>query len=308
MLKISSILLIFLVFFSGACTKNTPQILSGNTMGTTWQVKLESNISQQTLQHELDKVNRIFSTWDEDSELSRLNKMHVNEWHKVSTDLFFVLESAKNLQTKTNGHFDAGIGALIDIWGFGKNKSNIPPSLIDIQNALKGASLKHLILKNGSVKKTKPIQINLSALAKGYGVDKISEFLIQKGVRRFLIEIGGEVKALGKWHIGIETQVQPIALNLNNISIATSGNYRNYFKWQDKFYAHILNPLDGLPVQNDLFSVSALHSSAMYADAYATAMMVMGFEKAIQWAKKFNLSVVFVRDAAHNFKIIKVNL
>ena len=135
----------------------------------------------------------------------------------------------------------------------------------------------------------------------------MANMLIKQGFKDFMVEIGGEVMAQSQWRIGIEKPNQgvPIAVELQNQAIATSGDYRNYFKWQGKKYQHILNPNTGLPANTDLSSVSVIHNSAMMADAYATAMMAMGSQKAKILAQQVNLSVVLILNQQHDFKVLK---
>lgn len=133
--------------------------------------------------------------------------------------------------------------------------------------------------------------------------------LIQQGLKNFIVEIGGEVMAQGQWTIGIEkpNHSLPIAIELQNLAIATSGDYRNYLVWQEKKYQHILNPSTGLPANTDLSSVSVIHDSAMIADAYATAMMAMGSQKAKILAEELNLSVVFILNQYYDFEVLQIH-
>ncbi|KAA0449561.1 MAG: FAD:protein FMN transferase [Candidatus Thioglobus sp.] len=291
------------------------QTFSGSTMGTTWTLKTTStNISQQKIEERLKQINAIFSTWDASSELSALNQYSVGEWFPVSKPLFYLLQQSQQLRRKTNGYFDPGIGRLIDIWGFGTQKITQKPSKIDLQQAFKNSSIRYLLLRDGqnrAVKKTQDIQINLSAIAKGYAVDALAEL---DGGQNYLIEIGGEVLASGNnqgnsWTVGIEKpdHSQPIAIKLNNQAIATSGDYRNYFSWNGKRYQHIFNPQNPLPTSNDLSSVSVIHPQAMIADAYATALLAMGKSRAIALAKKLKLSVILILSQQQNFKVLKIN-
>lgn len=284
-------------------------------MGTTYMLKYIGKpvISQQQIETKLAQINAIFSTWDSNSELSLLNQKPINQWITVSSELFFVLSESKKLRQQTNGYFDPGIGQLIDVWGFGAIKVVKKPNRVQISRLLQKTSIVHLQLKDGKVKKTKDIHINLSAIAKGYAVDEISQLLSRHNSQNFLVEIGGEVRTRGKnidnnWSLGIErlNNAQPIAIKLQDQAIATSGNYRNYFVWQGKKYQHILNPSTGLPAKTDLSSVSVVHQSTMMADAYATAMMAMGSVKATILAKQLNLSVVLILDKQTDFNVVKI--
>jgi len=301
----------------GACGKNEPtQSFSGVTMGTTYTVKIadDTDISQQQIDDRLTQISQIFSTWDAKSELSLLNKQPINQWIAVSDELFYVLKVSKEIEQKTDGYFDSGVGRLIDVWGFGVKKITQKPSQNKVSQAFKNSSIRYSTLKDGKNKaiiKIKDIHINLSAIAKGYGVDAIAKLL---NTQNYLVEIGGEVRANGThhgkaWAIGVEqpNNTQPMAITLNNQAIATSGNYRNYSLWKGTHYPHILNPNTGLPSNSDLSSASVLHPQTMIADAYATAMIAMGSRKATMLAKRLRLSVILILNQQHNFEVIKIN-
>jgi thiamine biosynthesis lipoprotein len=304
-------LLIFFIFlFLSACSVDeTTQTIIGTTMGTSYSIKINNNhVLKPIIDKRLDDIEQVFSTWNETSELSQLNKAPINQWVEVSDALFFVLSQAKKIHQQTQGFFDAGMGRLIDIWGFGAVRVGVKPSRQKIAQALAISSIEYLRLSHSRVKKLKDIHINLSAIAKGYGVDVVANMLIKQGFKDFMVEIGGEVMAQSQWRIGIEKPNHdvPIAVELQNQAIATSGDYRNYLKWQGKKYQHILNPNTGLPANTDLSSVSVIHNSAMMADAYATAMMAMGSQKAKILAQQLNLSVVLVLNQQHDFKVLKI--
>ena len=286
--------------------------IKGKTMGTNYSIQtIDIKLEKLDIENRLLKINSIFSNWDKNSEISKLNNAPINEWIDISDDMFFVLHNSKQIYKQTKGFFDPGIGRLIDIWGFGSNKVNDKPNKNQIIKSLELSSIKNLELADKKVRKLKDIHINLSAIAKGYAVDEIVKFLLKKGVNKFIVEIGGEVAAYGKdWKIGVEflNFGNPININLKNKTIATSGDYRNYFIWDGKKYAHILNPNNGLPAKTDLSSVSVIHNSNMLADAYATAILAMGYQKAAILAKRLNLSVLFILDEKNHFKVLKINL
>lgn len=305
-----TLLIIFIFLFLSACSADeTRQTITGTTMGTSYSIKIDNNyVSQLMIDRRLDEIEQIFSTWNETSELSQLNKAPINQWIKVSDELFFVLSQAKKIHKQTQGFFDSGMGRLINIWGFGTIKVQEKPSLEKIGQALAISSIEYLRLDNSRVKKLKDVHINLSAIAKGYGVDVVTNILIKKGLKNFMVEIGGEVMVQGQWTIGIEkpNHSMPIAIELQNQAVATSGDYRNYLKWQGKKYQHIINPHTGLPASTNLSSVSVIHNSAMIADAYATAMMAMGSQKAQILAQQLNLSVVLILSQQYDFKVLKI--
>jgi thiamine biosynthesis lipoprotein len=310
-------LLIFIFLGLSACGGNQPtQTITGSTMGTSYTVKaIGSSVSKLQIEQALSQVNKTFSTWDKNSELSLLNQKPINKWTDVSDELFFVLSQSQKIHQQTQGYFDPGMGRLIDAWGFGVTKTAKKPGRAQVSELLPLSSIQYLQLNNGQVKKTRDIHINLSAIAKGFGVDQVANLLKEHQVKNFLVEIGGEVIASGKknnkhWALGVEQPngAKPIALVLNNQAIATSGNYRNYFVWEGMRYMHILTPSSGLPANTDLASVSVLDKQTMVADAYATAMMAMGSEKAMALAKQLNLSVVLILNQHNDFKVVKINL
>ncbi|MBT3195107.1 MAG: FAD:protein FMN transferase [Candidatus Ruthia sp.] len=310
-------LLIFIFLGLSACGGNQPtQTITGSTMGTSYTVKaIGSSVSKLQIEQALSQVNKTFSTWDKNSELSLLNQKPINKWIDVSDELFFVLSQSQKIHQQTQGYFDPGMGRLIDAWGFGITKTAKKPGRAQVSELLPLSSIQYLQLNNGQVKKTRDIHINLSAIAKGFGVDQVANLLKEHQVKNFLVEIGGEVIASGKknnkhWALGVERPngTKPIAIALNNQAIATSGNYRNYFVWEGVRYMHILTPSSGLPAKTDLASVSVLDKQTMMADAYATAMMAMGSEKATALAKQLNLPVVLILNQTNNFKVVKINL
>ncbi len=298
------------MFLSACSVDETTQTITGTTMGTNYSIKISNHhVLKSIIDKRLGEIEQVFSTWNEASELSQLNAAPINRWIKVSDELFCVLSQAKKIHTQTQGFFDSGMGRLINIWGFGTIKVQERPSREKIAQALAMSSIEYLRLSSSRVKKLKDMHIDLSAIAKGYGVDVVANMLIKQGLKNFMVEIGGEVMAQSQWTIGIEkpNNSMPIAIELKNQAIATSGDYRNYFKWQGKKYQHILNPHTGLPANTDLSSVSVIHNSAMMADAYATAMMAMGSQKAKILAQQLNLSVVFILSQQYDFKVLKIH-
>jgi thiamine biosynthesis lipoprotein len=316
MYKTCLILIFFLL--SGCLETNSGERILGESMGTTYSVKVlgDERVQQEVIERRLLEINAVFSTWQTDSEISRLNGAPVGEWIQVSSELFDLLQTSKSVYLQTSGFFDPGIGRLIDLWGFGaKGGRKSAPQREEINTAFENSSIKYLEFGDGQVKKLKDIHLNLSAIAKGYAVDEVARLVEVAGVEDFLVEIGGEVYASGtndgdEWTIGVERpdNQSPIPIALNNSSIATSGNYRNYFIWEGQKYMHIFDPKSGLPANNDLASVSVVHAQSALADAYATAMMAMGSERAIELTNKLGLSVLLMVIKDDNIQIIKINL
>jgi len=292
-----------LLFVLGACEKKKADFnINGKTMGTQYHITIVgslagSKFSHTSLQSEIDlllnKINQQMSTYITDSEISQFNQFTEKQWFPVSSDLAFVVLSSLEVSKQTSGAFDITLAPLIDLWGFGATEQLNFPQNEEIDEALKdvGYTLLEVSLDPAALRKSKPkLRIDLSAIAKGYAVDKVSDFLTLNGYKNYLVEIGGEIRAQGKsasgfpWRIGIEMpdrfdgKVKEHLL-VSNISLATSGDYRNYFMNKGIRYSHTLDPRTGKPVTHNLASVTVLHNSAMMADAYATALSVMGEEK-----------------------------
>lgn len=294
--------------------------LTGATMGTRYhisiiqnEVKLDKKALHYAIKQRLEQINQSMSTYRENSEISRFNHSRTANWFPISDDFFQVMTQAITAYKDTQGAFDPSIYPLVYLWGFAKKIKFKPPSKRQIQTALNRTGFQHMKLRLSppAIAKQKiSLALDLSAIAKGYAVDVISELLLSKGLSNHLVEIGGEIQAHGTnsnqsaWKIAIEhpasvqthTQVNTVikSIHLNNQALATSGNYRNFYEYKGKQYAHTLDPKTGYPVQTHLVSITVLHPSSLWADAMATAMMVMGKEKALRFADQKKLAVFMV--------------
>ncbi len=289
--------------------------ISGPTMGTTFQVKIvQSEITPgagvliQEVSARLEEVNRQMSTYRDNSEITQFNRSRSTDWFAVSSDFAYVLHIAREISTWSDGAFDVTIGPLVNLWGFGPNAipERVPsPDSIATRKTLVGYKKIHIDLSASAIKKESPeIYCDLSAIAKGYGVDRIASYLDSLGINRYFIEIGGELRTKGHnplgqlWRIGIASpagqgELQK-ALALNNMSMATSGDYHNYFERDGIRYSHTIDPRTGRPITHALASVTVLHKSCAYADGLATAINVMGPEKGYAFAEKRNLAVFMI--------------
>lgn len=289
--------------------------ISGPTMGTTFQVKIvQSEITPDTgvlireVSARLEEVNRQMSTYQDNSEITQFNRSRTTDWFGVSSDFAYVLHIAREISTWSDGAFDVTIGPLVNLWGFGPNAipDRVPsPDSIDATQTLVGYEKIRVDLSAPAIKKESPeIYCDLSAIAKGFGVDRIASYLDSLGVNRYFIEIGGELRTKGHnhlrqlWRIGIASpagqgELQK-ALALHNMSMATSGDYHNYFERDGVRYSHTIDPRTGRPITHALASVTVLHKSCAYADGLATAINVMGPEKGFAFAKKRNLAVFMI--------------
>lgn len=294
--------------------------VNGQTMGTTYTVKIVSQKSllpdPTALKAKLDKrlvaLNQSMSTYIDDSEISSINREKkgavVGVWFKVSQPLFDVLSLSQSVSVLTEGAFDITVGPLVNLWGFGAGgvHETVPSeTTLEVQKALIGYESLELDTDRGMLLKHKPISLDVSAVAKGYGVDVLAEYLQEQGYRNFMVEIGGELRLQGNsshsrpWRIGVEAprlvRGSPVAaVSVSEGGLATSGDYRNYFEKDGKRYSHTIDPLTGRPITHNLASVTVISQTAAQADALATAFLVMGFEKSAALAKKEKIAAFFI--------------
>lgn len=297
--KISLILPLFLLLF--ACGEKV-HILTGTTMGTTYQIKYISHnqiVTKTMIDDYLSYFNRVFSSWDKTSELSTINQAPTGQWLNISPSLSEVLKIAQMVHQKSDGYFDIAMGRALDLWGFYQYQAKQKPSQDAILKTKAQNGMAYLEVQPKKLKKTRDIWLDLSALAKGYAIDELAQFLKQKGMQNFLIEIGGEILASGQnnskpWLVGIQNTTKSIVLV--DQSIATSGNYHNFVRLGQQNYGHIFNPKTTQPAQSDFLSVSVIHPSTTLADAYATAIMVMDAKRAKKFIEQQQLSAILVYD------------
>ena len=271
--------------------------LNGQTMGTTYNVKIVSRAevdhSQVALQIQVDKVleefNQVVSTYINDSELSLINKLVSKDSVVLSETLFNLIEESINVSRDTGGAFDVTVGPLVNLWGFGPEGVERAPTQEEIKKALSSVGYEKLELHKGSysLSRAPGVYIDLSAIAKGSGVDQVADYLKGLGYSDFLIEIGGEIFASGlnlqsqPWKIGVEKPSlghsgTVEALPVSNLGVATSGDYRNFYEFEGQVVSHTIDTSTGYPVKHALTSVTVVHETAALADAYATALNVMG--------------------------------
>ena len=296
----AQLLLGFLLFWISCTSERSQYTISGNTMGTTYSVKLvsiESGINIQSIDNKIDSIlvsiNKQMSTWDPASDISKFNSLESIEPLSISDDLFHVIDNSINISKKTNGLFDITVFDLMRIWGFGPNPMSTFPKNDDIEQVLKFTGYENINITNKKISKGNiKVKLDLNAIAKGLAVDKIFQFMRSEGFEDVFVEIGGEVRFSGRnrrnqnWSIGIEdpmingmTQNEIAAiLSLSKSAIATSGNYRNIVNLDGELLGHTINPRTGFPIQTDVISVTVLSQSCMVADAWATALMVMDYD------------------------------
>ncbi|MCL1058292.1 FAD:protein FMN transferase [Shewanella gelidimarina] len=316
--------LIGLAFFISGCSKPTEVIsLSGNTMGTTYHIKVvrsESLPDVQLLQAEIDmaleKVNDQMSTYRPSSELSQFNQLTRNVQMEVSADTAKVVAEGLRLYKITDGALDITLGPLVNLWGFGPDKRPTTiPSAEMISEAKSRTGIESLSLSGNKMSKQNPdLYVDLSSIAKGFGVDKIAALLDKYQPMGYLVEIGGEISLRGTkadgtlWRIAIEqpgdasSGIQQV-ISPENMAMATSGDYRNYYEEEGKRFSHLIDPRSGYPIDHRLASVTVLHAESMVADGYATAMMVLGTQASLELANREHLAIMLIEKQEDGFKV-----
>jgi thiamine biosynthesis lipoprotein len=294
------ILFLFLISFASCQEKKELKVfkMSGAAQGTYYAITYCSD-DDENLQPAIDSLLRQFdmsvSAYVPNSILSRLN----NNDPEVVADTIFgtIFKKAMEVSARTDGAFDITVGPLVNAWGFGFSKrENVNQALVD--SLLQLVGYKKVQMTNGTMIKADPrIRVDFDAIAQGYSADWLAKFFEDKGITNYLIDVGGEVLGHGTkpdgqiWSVAIEMpaknaqderKIQAI-LSLRDQAISTSGNYRKYYEENGVRYSHTIDPLNGYPVRHNLLSVSVLAGDCITADAFATAFMVMGLDK----AKKF---------------------
>jgi thiamine biosynthesis lipoprotein len=295
-----------------------PQTLSivGETMGTSYSVKLKNCPTpdcltelESRIERRLEQINNAMSTFDPQSELSRFNAVSGADWVSVSVDLYTVMAHAHAVSELTGGAFDVTVAPLVNAWGFGPEiLANEQATADRSQMANLETGYERIELRDdppGMRKQGSSLSIDLSGIAKGFGVDEIAELLDGYGIASYLVEIGGEVRGHGTrpdgkpWHIAVEhpaigTRRLDGIVELADLSIATSGDYRNFYVEDGQRYSHTIDPTTAAPVRHGLASVSVVDPSAMHADAMATALMVLGPERGFALAQEHGMAAAFV--------------
>ncbi|MEE3168896.1 MAG: FAD:protein FMN transferase [Pseudomonadota bacterium] len=290
--------------------------ISGPVFGTRYHINVVLTEDQsrletlaQGIEAELEKVDAAMSTWREDSELSRLNRAERPEqWQDLSAPLYEVLKRASEVSELTDGAFDVTIGPVVNLWGFGPEaRPEQVPSDETLAQALAATGHDKLELRATppGIRQAQPQYIDLSAIAKGYGVDVVARYLDSEGIEAYLVEIGGEVRVNGRkpggdaWRLAIEQptsgeqQVNRVVA-LESRAMATSGDYRNYYESEGRRYSHTIDPATGQPIAHNLASVTVIAEDCMSADALATGFNVMGYERANALATRENIPAYFI--------------
>ncbi|MDC9597653.1 FAD:protein FMN transferase [Xenorhabdus anantnagensis] len=317
--------LLFSVVLLAACGGPEQQNLNGQTMGTYYSVKyvaVSSAPVPENLQKEIDRlleeVNDQMSTYRPNSELSRFNQSReVNKPFPVSAATAKVVKEAIRINKLTEGALDVTVGPLVNLWGFGP-EGRITKAPTDEELATRRAwtGINHLSVEGNNLIKSIPeLYVDLSSIAKGYGVDAVAEYLESQHIKNYMVDIGGEVRTLGNngkgnpWRIAIEkpsdsgmTQSAQEIIEPGNMSVATSGDYRNYFEQNGVRYSHTINPKTSRPITHNLVSITVIAPTCMSADGFSTGLDVLGPEKGMEVAEKLNIPVFMIVKTKEGFE------
>ena len=322
-----SVIAIGSVLALSACQQKTDyNNLSGETMGTSYHIsyQLPKGADEAAIQAAIDKrlqdINDSMSTYQADSTISKFNQLDKDTPIAIDADFSHVLEASRQVYELSGGAFDPTVMPLIETWGFGSTMTverlQSPPTALEIAQAKALVDFKSVIQKDQSIYKTKDgVELDFSAVAKGYGVDVIADVLRDDyQIRNYMVEIGGEVATSGvsaqqqPWQIAIDAPIEGSTVSarqtmavirqpINNgttMSLATSGNYRNSVVFDGKHYSHTIDPTTGEPIVGGAPSVTVAAESVALADAWATALTAMPYEKALKTAKEHDIAALFV--------------
>lgn len=299
--------------------------LAGETMGTTWSVRLANPAFaplepvQQAVQAALDRVVQQMSHWDAASDLSCFNSAAAGSWHTLAPEFAQVMACAMHWWQASGGAWDPTVGPLVQAWGFGPASRSraasgeewLPPSPHVLQAALGRVGFDRLQLRVAERQMLQPggVQLDLSGIAKGFGVDEVARTLQALGFSAFLVEVGGELRAHGQRPDGHPWRVQvaavpghtgaPLVLRLQEMAVATSGDHWHAFEHEGRRYSHTLDPRTAEPVAHALSSVTVLHPDCMQADALATVLTVLGPREGLAFAQDHGIAALLCERTAH---------
>ncbi len=313
----------FFILVSAGCSFKKETLYSGKTMGTIYNIKVVTWFfnTPEDLQAKIDiRLNEIesrMSTYRKTSEISKFNEDHTEGLFPVSDDFIRVMTVATEIYIITEGAWDGTINPVVDLWGFGgKSSAKKIPTKEKIEEHMKDVGFHNIEISENKylVKKNPLVSLDLGSIAKGYAVDQIAQLIVENSIKNFLVEIGGEVYAIGlrkdgkNWRIGVNLPQSDSSYNqvykvvpLQAKALATSGDYRNFFEAGEKRYSHVIDPNTGFPVDNGVVSVSIVAPSCAFADGLATAVMVMGQKKGLELVSKLkNVECLVVVQEGNN--------
>lgn len=303
-------------------------LLAGETMGSAWTVKVTGPLPlpagqlRDGIQARFEAVNQALSTWRPDSALSRFNDDDSGEWRDVDPELATVMAYALTLAQASDGAYDITVGPLVNLWGFGPDPATYrAPDAEAIARARARVGWRKVEVDETRhrARKQPGVRVDLSSLGKGRGVDRVSEYLDAQGVSNYLIDLSGKLRARGynsgggAWLVAVErpvadatsdnSAVEPEVVSLRDSSVATAGDYRKFFEADGRHYSHIIDPRTGEPVTHRTVSATALGSTCMQADAWATVFMVMAPEAALALADAEGVKALLIAREAPGYRL-----
>ncbi|MDP8215975.1 MAG: FAD:protein FMN transferase [Candidatus Kaelpia imicola] len=290
----------------------------GSVMSTYYMIKIEDNRYSylfDDIARELKRLEGKFSDYSEDSELSYLNNYGGESFLKVSDEMFSVVRDAINIARESGGCFDPTVGPLMELWGFKESKLFLPKER-EVQEVLSCLGWENIdISVNNAIRfKNNKVSIDLGGIAKGYAIDSVVDLLRSGGVKNAIVEIGGDIYCLGTgldgdgWRIGVQDPKKPESviarIDIKDFAVATSGNYERFLDYKGERFSHIIDPRSGFPVKGDVLSVTVVASRAIDADGWATALVVMGFDKGRKSVEsQDNIEAIFISQGEEGYDI-----
>ena len=318
-------LLLAFCCLAGCAADERPVQMGGAIFGTTWSLTYlgaPDGVSPTQVQSEINAafalVNESMNHYDPSSLISEFNALPAQTPIEVDWDFTYVLSAAIELTAATRGAYDVSVSALSDLWGFGPEGPRQFPDAADIEMTLSQVGVAQLDWESTTrtlSKRASGLKLDFSSLAKGYAVDLGADALEDLDIPHFMLEVGGEVRVRGSsprgdaWRIAVERPdpgalrgIQA-ALTVSDTGIATSGDYRNFFERDGQRYSHLIDPRTGYPIQHDVVSVTVVHGSAMMADAWATALTVLGSAEAMVLAEERGLAVYLLKRSGDTLEV-----
>ncbi|HSH15791.1 MAG TPA: FAD:protein FMN transferase, partial [Verrucomicrobiae bacterium] len=281
-----------------------PSIWTGRTMGTTWTVKIFDEVAdpalvEQTITNEFEWAESLTSHWWTNTDLAQFNRSLETNAMPVPWPVVTLTRWAAEISRESDGAFDLTVGPLVKLWGFGPApRRSEPPSEWEIEAARSAVGWEKLEVQDGLLRKGEPrMEVDLSGIAKGWAIDHIARVLGRRGYTNVLVEAGGEMRALGRWTVAIEHPARSCVIS--NESLATSGSYRQNYRSSpgQRTYSHLIDPRTGRPVAHHTVAVSVRHEDCARADAWATALNVLGVEQGMAVAERLKLAAQFVTES-----------
>ncbi|WP_232056651.1 FAD:protein FMN transferase [Methylomonas rhizoryzae] len=311
-----------IVFFATACSERVElQKFEGFTQGTTYHISywsepaVDARNLQQAVAGELERIDNVLSNYRADSLIESFNNSESNASQEVGPEIVSLVKIAASVTRASQGCYDLTIKPLFDLWGFKDDVLNIPDQAM-LSGTLANVGMDKVeVVDDTHLRKPAQVRVDVSSIAQGYSVERISRVMEQNGVRNYLVEIGGELKTQGRkpdggaWRIAVEKplpdqQRMSKVLSMpteHALAVMTSGTYRHYFDVNGKRYSHVLDAGTGKPVSHDLVSVTVLHEDPTLADALSTALLCVGQQQAMQWADAERIKVLFVQQQGDRF-------